>query len=217
MHFHDRLVAAYNWAWDVRYGVETRRHVAHPADTGNAYEPVGVHHVRELLSVAARHVPIATTTVIDVGSGKGRPALVAAREPYRAVIGVEHAPGLHRIAEENLRRYRGVLRAPVRFVCADARTFDWPLTPLVLLFFNPFPDGIMRHVIARVRQSWETERRGIVLLRLGRYTAREPFTEWSQLSCVVDEAVRSAYVMRGEGDCGASRTRVQPLVQPASA
>ena len=160
------LVTAVNWSWDALHGVETRQHV--PVAVGHAYEPIGLHHLRALLRHAATILPISQTTLVDVGSGKGRPVLYAARAPYRAVIGVEYDPALHARALHNLQRYRGPRRAPVQFVCADARTYDWPTGPLAVLFFNPFPESIMADVIARVP-------RHTLALCAGEYTCRQPF------------------------------------------
>jgi hypothetical protein len=39
---------------------------------------------------------------IDFGSGKGKALFLAAEWPFKAIIGVEFAPALHRIAESNI-------------------------------------------------------------------------------------------------------------------
>ena len=58
---------------------------------------------------------------LDLGSGKGRVVLEAARRPFRRVIGVEISPELNAIAARNLEASRRRLRAQdVRFITADA-------------------------------------------------------------------------------------------------
>jgi hypothetical protein len=44
-------------------------------------------------------------TFIDLGSGKGRVLLMAAAYGFKRIIGVEFMPELHRVAEENIRKY----------------------------------------------------------------------------------------------------------------
>jgi len=171
--------------------VETRIHVHQPATTGHAYEPVGPHHVRTLLRITARYLPIPDTTVIDVGSGKGRVLFVAAAWPYRRVIGVEHAQTLHMIAEQNRCRYRGRVVAPIDLVCSDARVYEWPTGPLALVFFNPFPADILRVIIGRVIN---TARHPVAYLCVGRYTARDTFEAWPEIRCLHNDTYRAIYL-----------------------
>jgi hypothetical protein len=44
-------------------------------------------------------------TFIDLGSGKGRVLLMASAYPFKRIIGVEFMPELHRVAQENIRKY----------------------------------------------------------------------------------------------------------------
>ncbi|MBZ5489392.1 MAG: class I SAM-dependent methyltransferase [Acidobacteriia bacterium] len=44
-------------------------------------------------------------TFIDLGSGKGRALLMAAQYGFKRIIGVEFMPELHRVAQENIRKY----------------------------------------------------------------------------------------------------------------
>ena len=40
-------------------------------------------------------------------------------------------------------------------VCADARTFLFPLEPLVVYLFNPFPEDVLRQVVQNLKLSLE--------------------------------------------------------------
>jgi hypothetical protein len=42
---------------------------------------------------------------VDLGSGRGRALLMPSDYPFRRILGVEVLPGLHRIAERNIRKY----------------------------------------------------------------------------------------------------------------
>jgi len=172
-------IAAMNWLWDLRHGVETRSHVPAMTGDGCAYEPMGLWHIR----AALKHLNWrwSSCTFIDMGSGKGRPVFYAATYPFKQVIGVEYNAGLHAIAEQNRRRYRGRLRAPITFRCGDARAFAWPADPLVVLFANPFHVEVMQAVVDRLRASLREHPRPCALLCAGEYTARDPLDRWHEL------------------------------------
>src|SRR5262249_26362384 len=48
--------------------------------------------------------------LIDLGSGKGRSLLMASDYPFARIIGLELLPELHRVAQENLRKYKSEQR-----------------------------------------------------------------------------------------------------------
>jgi hypothetical protein len=91
-------------------------------------------------------------TLIDIGSGKGRVVLIAARMPFRRIIGVELASELHDVAVANVRRVRPD-DPRLELVCVDVTEYDFPAEPLVLYFYGPFFAPIMRIVMGRVTQS----------------------------------------------------------------
>src|SRR6266568_2759489 len=88
-------------------------------------------------------------TFVDLGSGKGRTLLMAADYPFRRVVGVELLPDLHRIAEENIRKYKGDSQKcfAIESQCGDARDFVFPPEPLVLYLFNPLPESGLALVV----------------------------------------------------------------------
>ena len=92
---------------------------------------------------------------IDFGSGKGLPMMLASDYPFRRIIGVEFAPELIRVAEENVRRYRSPTQrcTQFEFVCADAVEYPIPAEPAVFYFGNPFIRDVMQIVLARIEAS----------------------------------------------------------------
>jgi SAM-dependent methyltransferase len=92
---------------------------------------------------------------IDLGSGKGRTLLMASDYPFLRIIGVELMPELHRVAEENLRKYKSETQKcfALQSICADATEFRFPDEPIVLYLFNPLSEAGLRHVIANLEQS----------------------------------------------------------------
>lgn len=116
------------------------------------YEPTHPRHFRALmrrLAVAPReHV------FVDVGCGKGRVLLLAARRPFRAVIGIELSPHLAAVARRNLQTYRGPLRCrDVRILEADVRGFVWPEDPLVVHCYNPFTGALFDAFLERLLRA----------------------------------------------------------------
>ena len=133
-----RLVGAF---FDIRFGVRTTGHVdlrdldLHSDDRVD-YQPSGL----RMLGQALRKIDVCESDVfLDLGSGKGRIVLQAARYPFRRVLGVEISPQLHRIAERNLQRRRKRLRCgEVVLVNSAAETYDIPDDVSVVYMFNPF-------------------------------------------------------------------------------
>jgi len=102
---------------------------------------------------------------VDFGSGKGRALLLASEFPFRRVIGLEFAPALHAIAQENIRKYR---RSPggcpvVEAVCADFLEADLPLGASVLFFFDPCSEALFSRVLDKLRRSLRDHPRAIHL------------------------------------------------------
>jgi SAM-dependent methyltransferase len=105
-------------------------------------------------------------TFIDLGSGKGRTLLMASDYCFRRIIGVEHLPTLHSIAQENVTHYKSEAQQCFQLepVCADARTFPFPLEPLVVYLFNPFPEDVLRQVVQNLKASLEQHPRPAYLI-----------------------------------------------------
>lgn len=91
-------------------------------------------------------------TLVDIGSGKGRVVLIAAKLPFRRIVGVEFASELHEIAVSNVRRVRPD-DPRLELVCQDVTEYEFPDDPLVLYFYGPFFAPVMRIVMDRVTQS----------------------------------------------------------------
>ena len=147
--------------FDTQYGVDTAGEL--PV---RRLRVVGSHAPRhvDFMSVpprtflrAVNAVPavLDTLTFVDFGCGKGRALLLAAMKPFRRAIGVEHAPELAAIAENNLRCYKGPrLCGDTRVVRADPAKFHLPLDPCLIFFLGPFEDpASLGAVLANVRAS----------------------------------------------------------------
>ncbi len=103
---------------------------------------------------------------IDFGSGKGRTLLVASEFPFDSVTGVEFGAELHQFATENIKIFGKRAARHVRSLHADATTIELPAENLVLYFFNPFGEAVLRQVIANITESLRRyPRRAIIVYR----------------------------------------------------
>lgn len=105
-------------------------------------------------------------TFIDLGSGKGRTLLMASEYPFRRVIGVELLPALNQIAQQNLAQYNSESQRcfAIQSVCADATRFAFPIVPLVVYLFNPFPEAGLRRTLLNLQDSLKQHPRPTCLL-----------------------------------------------------
>lgn len=116
---------------------------------------------------------------IDLGAGKGRSVLLAARYPFSKVIGVEFAHELALIAKGNLQAYRGpTLNAEqMDMVHADAAQFEFPEQPMTLYFYNPFGRDVLAKVLHNLNRSLENRPRKCCII----YASSLPETlEWAR-------------------------------------
>lgn len=147
--------------WDLWHGIETTDQAEIASLTtvggnrlkGNRYEASSASSVKAALT--RLQIDYSQYSFVDLGSGKGRVLLVASEFAFREIIGVEFSLELHEIAESNIRNFRGVAtRNPrVRSVLSDAMEFNFPRTPLVLYFFNPFAVELVSEVIRRAQEA----------------------------------------------------------------
>lgn len=149
--------------FDLLNGVDTSGYIpAEDLGTGNSAHPYQASPERKIVS-AIRSLPIdhGAFTFIDLGSGKGRVLVVAARFKFRQIIGVEISEPLCRIAVENTRRFPSV-----SVVACDAGTYKVPPGSCVIYLGNPFEANIMEAVLRNVEKRQEQDRSPIYLVYL---------------------------------------------------
>jgi len=92
---------------------------------------------------------------IDFGSGKGRAILMAADFPFKRIVGVEYSEELHRIAEENIRRFNwGKCKCEdIELKCIDAIDYPIPHDCIICYFCNPFGATVMTQILSNIQKS----------------------------------------------------------------
>ena len=102
---------------------------------------------------------------LDYGSGKGRVVVVAGTRPFQSVIGIEIAPELIAVAEDNVRRAHKRLQCnDIRFVATDAAAYRVPRDVTVVFFYNSFEGEILTRVFANIRRSLRDNPRPFTLI-----------------------------------------------------
>lgn len=167
--------------WDFRHGVDTcgeipltsydfqsdnkapglEYHSHHPQILRDTFKALSIQHERY--------------TFIDFGCGKGRALLVAAEFPFRKIVGLEFAPQLAQIAQNNVKSYRGSHRncQDLEVLCIDATSYALPPEPQVLYFYSPFTGSVMERVVANIDRSLKIWPRDLFVLFSGVFIMRD--------------------------------------------
>lgn len=86
---------------------------------------------------------------VDLGCGKGRALIIAARLGFRQVIGVEFVGELAAAARRNL-QIAGIANAVV--LDGDAAEYSFCDGDLIVYLFNPFEEEVVRAVVANLNR-----------------------------------------------------------------
>ena len=149
--------------WDRQHGVDTAGSIQL-----DALDVVGPHRAKGNEAVCTsprsfdfimKSLPhdLQNHTFIDVGSGKSRTLLLASRYPFKSIIGVEFARELVEIAKGNIASFRDPAQKcrTISVVQADAAAYEFPETPLVVYFYNPFSSDVFEIVLKNLVSSLE--------------------------------------------------------------
>jgi hypothetical protein len=128
------------------------------------YQPTDPALFHEML--ASLNIDFRGFTFIDIGSGKGRTLLMASDYPFRRIIGVELLPELHRVAQENIHRYKSDSQRcfALESTCEDAREFVFPPEPTVAYLFNPLPEPGLAQLLANLEESLRQHPRSVFVI-----------------------------------------------------
>jgi len=105
---------------------------------------------------------------IDIGTGRGRVILEAARYPFRRVIGVEFASELFEAAEENVAAMplEDIRAGRVGVAHGDATEWVLPDGKTVFFLYNPFDARVLRRFLDHVLDDHARVPRPMVFLYL---------------------------------------------------
>lgn len=105
---------------------------------------------------------------VDIGCGKGRVLMVAARHGFTRLTGVEYSPALCEVARRNLSLFRSKtgLSFEAEVVEADAAGYEIPADANVFFMFNPFYKEILDVVAGSITDSLRVHPRDVWLIYL---------------------------------------------------
>lgn len=105
---------------------------------------------------------------VDVGCGKGRVLMLAALQGLDTILGIEFAPLICQVAEQNLVHFSGRRPAKWSVVNADASAIELPSDmPLLIYSFNPFNAEIWRRFVPVLVKAREANNNPLCLVLSG--------------------------------------------------
>jgi SAM-dependent methyltransferase len=164
---------ALNLIFDREHGVETAAEILleqvgiPPAEVsrGNGiYRPLTEQLFREMF--ASIVIDAREFTFVDIGSGKGKVLFMAADLPFRRIVGVEYAIGLHEVALRNVADFHSAKQQcrAVEVVHGDALKYPLPPGPVVLHVFNALAPEVMRELLIKLDAAAAHSEQPIILI-----------------------------------------------------
>lgn len=143
------------WYYDRRRRVETRGKatmsemgVSGPlADHGTGFQSVNEGHLRRVFDEMA--FPL-ESGFVDIGSGKGKPLIIAAEYGFHPVVGVELVESLCAVARANIERLG--LAEKVRVECTNGVDYSFGRERVVFLN-NPFDAEFLSTMVRRLTEA----------------------------------------------------------------
>jgi SAM-dependent methyltransferase len=139
-------------------------------------------------AMGALDIDYSRFTFVDLGAGKGRALLLAARYGFQHIVGVEFARELVEVARRNVQAAGAAVLARTRIIQQDAAQFDLPQEPLVLFLYNPFGAKTMAAVARRARASFDRHRRPLHVV----YVVPEQLHAWVDAGFVAERRAHYA-------------------------
>ena len=103
---------------------------------------------------------------VDLGSGKGRAVMLAAKYGFKKVIGIEFSGALCRTARENLARFtdKCPTRSEIEIIESDVTKYPLRDDETVFFMLDPFNAPVLAQVLENIRLSVERRPRAIWLI-----------------------------------------------------
>jgi len=155
-------------AFDRAHGVTTEEYSEpadlHGAESCNPYEGTSAQAFRAIF--ARVRIPYGDFSFVDLGSGKGRVVLMASELPFQKIIGVEVSAELHRVAQDNVMKFRTADQRcrNIQLLCSNVSEFQIPAGKTVFYLFNPFQKPVLETVLANIGRSLEERPRDIFIV-----------------------------------------------------
>ncbi len=180
------------WRWhEWRYGIRTEG-VIPMSELGIDNEKAGEYQPTDYTDFAkiirALAVKPDEHVFVDYGAGMGRVMILAATEPFKRVLGIEHSAELTGIARVNIENARPKFKCrDVEIVEGDAAVYQLPGDTSVIYFNNSFFGALLERVLENIRALGARVPRPLLLVC--NLPASSPFEtqirrqDWLSLRC----------------------------------
>jgi hypothetical protein len=159
-----------DWWFDWRNGTNTAPDRAAQGEKGweaditnHTYVPARPKTARRILRALPLENP-SDYAFIDFGCGKGRLLLLAMALPFRSITGIELRRELCDQASSNLQTHRKAASRKLSCINIDAQEFEFPKEKMVLYFFNPFGEDVLRTVLKNLGRSLNSCFRDVIVV-----------------------------------------------------
>ena len=154
------LVYVADYAFDIRYGTDTRSWTSlddlsidsENKHRGEMYQPTLALPLERLF----RELKLpASSVLVDLGCGKARVLLVAAKVGLKTMRSIEFSPELCQIARRNCDLYTAKTHGAATFeiIEDDVVNYEVRQDDNVFFLYNPFDAEILSHVLDKIRAS----------------------------------------------------------------
>ena len=157
--------------FDFRYGTDTARRIPRneiATNSENLVHCVNYGASKELpFRALMRRLKLPKDGVfVDLGSGKGRALMLAAKYGFQKVIGIEFSGALCATARENVRKF--LLKCPARsrieIIESDVTKYQLSDEETVFFMLDPFNAPVLTEMMKNIRASVERKPRPIWLI-----------------------------------------------------
>lgn len=99
--------------------------------------------------------PISNIVFLDIGSGKGRALILAAKRGVKRSIGVDFSTLYCQQAEQNVAKFKlkSGNKTPVEIHNKDIAEYEIPIEVNLFFLFNPFKPDVLDKVLYRIQHS----------------------------------------------------------------
>ena len=158
-------------SFDVYYGTDTVRRVARTSIEANSANVVhaqdyGASKAVPFIRLMRRLNLPKDSVFVDLGSGKGRALMLAAKYGFRKVVGVEFSGALCEKARINIKKFlrKCPSRSKIEIVESDVAKYQLSDEETVFFMFDPFNAPVLRQVLENIRESVKRKPRPVWLV-----------------------------------------------------
>ncbi len=142
---------------DQKLGIKSQKLFKYDLAPGSEdYQATHMHILDDLFKYVQKHFPEKMTTMLDVGSGKGRPLFYGALRGLKKVIGVEINPDLHQIARKNLESFKNKHpqnRSQFVLINCDVWEYKIPDDVEIIFIFNPLKAESLSALLPQIAEK----------------------------------------------------------------